>query len=346
MSEWHEYLSTRGARLLEGAVEDFGDGEGERRLAAGGDVVAPLTHLGAVAVSGPDAAALLQGQQTNDVREVSEQRSQIAGICSNKGRLIATYRVVRRDDAYLLVLPRVQATPVIHRLRLFVLRSKTALRDASDEVAILGLQGAHVAAHARQALGALPDTVDAALTVDHHTLVRLPGPAPRYLALTRPDSAPALWETLTAGGQPVGRSAWELTEILSGVPTVLPATADAFVPQMVNYDAIGGLSFTKGCYTGQEVVARTQYLGRLKRRLYRAQVQSPQPPDPGQEIYSPRDALGQSVGKVVSAEPAPGGGYELLAVVQIEAAGGPLHLGRADGPTLALRDLPYAVAAP
>jgi len=343
VSEWQAFLRARGARIEEGVVQDFGDPTGEGRLAAAGDLLADLSHLGLVRVDGPDGASLLQGQQTGDIREVTPERSQPSGLCSNKGRLLATYRVVRRDDAYFLILPRSQVASVAARLRMYVLRSRVGITDASGEPVLLGLQGAVAADRAAQALGELPVEMDAVRQHGARTAVRLRGGVPRFLLMTPSADAPALWDFLSEVARPAGGSVWELCEIHAGVPSVYPATADAFVPQMINYEAIGGVSFTKGCYTGQEVVARTQYLGKLKRRMYRAHVVAHAPPVPGQDLYSAADPSGQSVGKVVAAEPDPEGGYALLAVIQNEAAQSPVHLGQADGPLLALQDMPYPV---
>jgi len=342
VSDWQDFLRARGARIDDdGVVVDFGSPEAELALASGGDLITDLSQLGLVTVSGADAAALLQGQQTSDVREVSASRSQLGGVCSNKGRLIATYRVVQRDATYCLVLPRAQTATLAARLRLYVLRSKASVAEASGELVLLGLQGAGAAMRAQSLLGGLPPAVDDVRHYAGLTMVRLRGALPRFLILLPPARAPEIWSALAEVANPVGQAPWGLSEIYAGVPQVFPETREAFVPQMVNLEAVGGVSFNKGCYTGQEIVARTQYLGRLKRRMYRAHVDSPSPPTPGQDLFSPADPSDQSVGKVVAAEAHPGGGYELLAVIQNEAAQAPVHLGAKDGPLLALGELPY-----
>jgi hypothetical protein len=341
VSDWQAFLRARGARYDDDAITDFGDPEGELALASGGDLLAALGQLGVVTVSGAEAAALLQGQQTNDIREVTATHSQLGGICNSKGRLIATYRVVLRDGAYWLVTPRSQVATLAARLRGYVLRAKVSVSEDSGTTVLLGLQGAGAAIRAQSLLGELPPAVDDARHHRAATIVRLRGALPRFLILTSAQVAPELWDALAEASRPVGRAPWELSEIYAGVPEVYPETREAFVPQMLNYQAVGGVSFTKGCYTGQEVVARTQYLGKLKRRMYRAHVEGPAAPRPGQDLYSPADPSGQSVGKVVTAQAHPAGGYELLAVIQNEAALAPVHLGSADGPLLALGELPY-----
>jgi folate-binding protein YgfZ len=316
----------------------------ELSRAAGGEALADLSHLGLIAVQGEDAAEFLQGQQTNDIRDVSEGRSQLSGLCSPKGRLLATYRVMLRDDVYYLQLPRTMVETVIRRLRLFVLRSKVTLTDASDRFATVGFTGPGVTQLATETLGTLPKGVDECRRVQDLTVVRVPGDPPRFLAIGPSGSVRALWQTLGEAAQPVGLAAWELTDLRAGVPTIQSQTSDAFVPQMVNYQAIGGVSFSKGCYTGQEVVSRTQYLGKLKRRMYPAFVDAPRAPEPGDEVFSPAHPSGQSAGKVVNVIPSPDGGFEVLAVVLIDAADSDqIRLWSEDGPALELRDLPYSL---
>jgi folate-binding protein YgfZ len=132
-------------------------------------------------------------------------------------------------------------------------------------------------------------------------------------------------------------------DIRAGIPNVFEDTVEAFVPQMANLQLVGGVSFTKGCYTGQEVVARMQYLGKLKRRMYHARVDAGQPPTPGTEVFSPSSDSGQGAGRIVDAAASPDGGYEVLAVLQISSAdANDLQLGDIDGPALQLMELPYA----
>jgi hypothetical protein len=348
-SDWQSVLEQAGARMGEAGAQDFGDAGAELAAARGGSLVAPLEHLGLIRVAGSDAVTLLQGQVTSDVREVGAERSQASGLCSPKGRLMASFRIVQEGSDLLLVLPRSLVTPILNRLRMFVLRADARLSDATGERVLLGLQGDPAAvAGSLPGLAELPGAVDEAMAGEGARAVRLPGGAlPRFLILAEPAAAPALWEgALAAGARPAGRTAWTLTEVLAGVPDVQPETSEAFVPQMVNLQALGGVSFNKGCYAGQEVVARMQYLGKLKRRMYPARVQAPETPAPGTDLYAAGDASGQSAGKVVAAAPHPEGGQALLAVLQIDAAeGGPVHLGSREGPALDLKELPYPLEA-
>lgn len=343
---WRRVLETAGAVLEDGVPAHFGDARRESELAAGGDIVADLSAFGLISLQGNDAVSFLQGQVTTDTGQVSDQHSQLSAMCSPKGRMLASFRIVKRDDRYYLVLPSSMLESVLKRLRLFVLRADVHLEDASDQLLIIGLQGAGTAGKAEELLGKLPGAVDEVAQVRETSLVRLAGVQDRFLAIGPVEAVKTLWSTLTEVARPVAGKAWALTEILAGVPTIYPQTADAFVPQMVNYQAVGGVSFNKGCYTGQEVVARMHYLGKLKRRMYRARVASDTAPVPGDALFAPSCDSAQGAGRVVCAQPHPEGGFELLAVIQIESAEkDTVHLTDAAGPTLQLEPLPYSLEA-
>ncbi len=343
---WPEFLEKEGAVLNDGVAAHFGNAARESKVAAGGEILADLSTLGLISVRGSAAASFLQGQVTSDTREISHERSQLSAVCNPKGRMLANFRIVRRDEAHYLVIPRTMLGTVLKRLRLFVLRADAKLDDATDELVLIGLQGSVTAQKAQELLGELPTTVDQVAQVRRVSVVRLGGVPDRLMVMAPPAEARTLWNALAEVATPVSGQAWALTDILAGVPTIQPQTAEAFLPQMVNFQAVGGVSFTKGCYTGQEVVARTQYLGKLKRRMYRARVHSDDAPNPGDELFAPNCESGQGAGRVVSEHPHPEGGFELLAVIQIDSAEkDTVHLKDADGPALELEPLPYSLEA-
>ena len=300
-----------------------------------------LSELGLIRVQGEDARRFLQGQLTNDIEKVDPATSQLSSYCSPKGRMLASFRIFERGGALYLLLPRERLEAILKRLQMFVLISKVTLEDASTELAVIELSGDCAA----DLLPLDPPTGDNAVREgDGFTLIRIPGDRPRFQVIAPPELILALWEEAAQSATPTAFSAWKLLDIRAGIPSVWEATVEAFVPQMANLQAVQGVSFTKGCYTGQEIVARMQYLGKLKRRMYRVRVDSAQAPRPGDELYSPHSASGQGTGKVVSAAPAPEGGYEALVVIEIAAAeSGEVHLGAPDGPALTFLDLPYAL---
>jgi len=340
--DWKKFLENAGAEFNEHGVIHYGNLRRELSVALTGNVFADLSHYSLISVHGEDAAEFLLGQFTNDLREVDEQHSQYSGYCNAKGRLLATFRIFRRGDSYYLSLPAEMAESLINKLRLFVLRSKVTIEEVTDTFAHLGVSGESAAADLEKTFGALPEEVHDVARNDNGLVIRVPGVRPGYEVFTTVEYATTLWDTLNVHHAPVGADAWQLLDIEAGIPVIYPQTREAFVPQMVNLQLVDGLSFRKGCYPGQEIVARMQYLGKLKRRMYRAHIDSKERPQPGDDVFPDREEA-QSVGKLVSAAPHPDGGFAMLVVLQIANAAPDvtLHLGASDGPVLELEPLPY-----
>lgn len=338
---WQDFLVRQGARLDETGVAHFGNPHGELQ-AVQGTIMADLSHLGLLEVAGDDAAAFLQGQLTNDIKQLNGQNSQYAGYCTAKGRLLALFLVYARDGRFRLQCNGAIGAAVLRRLKMYVLRSKVSITDASDSVMRIGIAGADAPGILRSTLGLAPEMPhDLACDGDTHVL-RLPGPLPRFEILTATEAAVPLWERLRAHCTPVGAAVWDNLEIRAGIPDITAATQEAFVPQMVNLDALGGISFKKGCYTGQEIVARTHYLGKVKRRTQLAHVACAVRPLPGAPVYGADST--EPVGMVVRSAPAAGGGFDLLAEARLESvAAGDLHCQSKDGPALQLLAPPYAM---
>jgi folate-binding protein YgfZ len=337
-SDWQGFVASQGATVADDDVVSFPDAEPAPACA-----LVDLSHLGLIRVSGEDARSFLQGQLTNDVRQLGPEHSQLSSICSPKGRMLANFRLFERAGDLYLQLPRERAAMLAKRLQMFVLRAKVTLEDVSDELVRVGIAGSC----ATQLLPAVP--ADAAGSLCHQpplTIIRQPGETPRFELIGPPDAVRAFWEHSAHQARPADPDYWALLDIRAGVPNVYAATAETFVPQMANMQLIDGVSFTKGCYTGQEVIARMQYLGKLKRRMYAAHVAAENRPVPGQELYSPASASGQGAGRVVDARPSPEGGFELLAVAEIASAeGAGLRLGSEQGESLDLQALPYDLPA-
>ncbi|TFW09413.1 folate-binding protein [Oxalobacteraceae bacterium OM1] len=305
---------------------------------------APLTDLGLIAVTGEDAADFLHNQITNDVLNLSMQEARLAGYCTAKGRLLATFLMWRRAETIYLELPRAILPAIQKRLQMFVLRSKVKLADVSDQHVILGLGGA-----AAGVLAALFPSMPAApydhVAGDDGSLIRVADAdgTPRYQWITDAATAKRLWQELIGIGAPTGPQRWRRDDIHAGIPQVTAATQEQFVPQMINFEVVGGVNFRKGCYPGQEIVARSQYLGKLKRRMVRASIDAAAAA--GNEVFSSADP-DQPCGMVVNAERNPDGGTDAL--VELKTAlldAGTLHLGAAGGPALRIEDLPYALPA-
>lgn len=340
MTQWHEFLTGRGAVLNDGQVRSFGNEQAELQGAAAGSVIADLSHLGLLQVEGADAAAFLQGQVTSDIRQLDGSNSHYAGYCTPKGRLLALFLAFARDDRIFLQLNGALLEPIMKRLRMYVLRSKVTVTDMSDEIVRFGVAGERTLQSLKLLFPEVPQQPHTLTALEKGVLLRLPGPLPRYEIFTRIDQAPAMWNVLAEHHRLVGRAAWEWLEIEAGIPDITPQTQEAFVPQMVNLDALGGISFKKGCYTGQEIVARTHYLGKVKRRTQLAHVEGDgaMAPQPGDVLQA---ADGTEAGQVVRSARSPAGGYELLAEIRLESLQADTVRWREQA--LQIRQLPYAL---
>jgi len=339
MSLWRRDLAAAGARMAGHRVTDFGDPGGELRAAQVGTVICDLNHLGLISAAGADVAAFLQSQLSSDIRQLDDAHAQLSSYNTPKGRMLASLLLYRSGDATFLQLPRELVDPIRKRLAMFVLRSKVQLADASDDFVRFGIAGAEAEGMLAYVLKTGPSEGLGVTQVDALSIIRLPGD--RFEIVARPDRAGSLWREFERRARPVGAAVWDWLEIQTGIPVITLATQDQFVPQMVNLELVGGVSFQKGCYPGQEIVARTQYLGTIKRRAYLARVACSAVPAAGSELYS-ADLGGQPSGMVVNAAPAPGGGFDLLAVIQVASAESQsIHLGSPGGPALELRTLPY-----
>jgi tRNA-modifying protein YgfZ len=303
-----------------------------------GPVASRLDSLGVIRAEGADAASFLHGQLTQDVTSMGATEARLAGYCSAKGRLLASFVLLRPTaDMVLLVCSADLLAPTLKRLSMFVLRAKCRLSDASAEFAPWGvigaLPGAPAAPEPAWSARALPATDGAAAG----WAVRVPsaGPVPRYLVIAPGDAPPPA----LAGCEPALPEAWDLAEVQAGLPRITAATAEQFVPQMINLELIGGVNFQKGCYPGQEVVARSQYRGTVKRRM--AHFATTAAAGPGAELFHDSDPT-QPAGLVVNAA-GPAGNTALLAEVKLAAlmAPGHWHLGAPDGALLDRRALPY-----
>ncbi|MES2940857.1 MAG: folate-binding protein [Pseudomonadota bacterium] len=295
------------------------------------DGVAALPHWGVIRVQGADAASFLHNQLTQDFSLLGASEARLAAFCTAKGRMLASFIGIKRaPDDILLVCGRDVLAPALKRLSMFVLRAKARLGDATDEFMLRGLAG--------EALRAL-------VPQDRQPWQRTDIGAAHVVRLYPADGVPrGLWiapaGTPEPAGAPLSEELWRWGEIRSGIAMVGTPIVEAFVPQMLNYESVGGVNFKKGCYPGQEVVARSQFRGTLKRRAYIVHAEAPL--QAGQDVFEAADAE-QPAGTVAEAAPAPGGGWDAIVSMQVAAAAGRLAAGSADGPALAVQPLPYGL---
>jgi len=248
-----------------------------------------LLHLGVLRFTGPDSSSFLQGQVSNDTRRIADGQSLLAAYSSPQGRVLALMHLLPHSGGIVAILPRELALPTLEALRKFVLRAKVKIDDASEDLAVSGYHGSRDAQFA--AVGA----------------AAVGGDARRSWVIGAPSAAVDALQAQRA------ELDWRLADVRAGLPQIYLATREAFVAQMLNLDLLDGISFTKGCYTGQEIIARTQHLGRIKRRLYRLRL----PPGEwriGQPLRLPDGRAGRLIEAVRC-----GDGSEALAVLNVQS---------------------------
>ena len=319
--------------------------------------ICDLSHMGLIAASGDEAESFLQNQFCNDVRQVDDEHSQLNGYCTAKGRLLAFFHLFKHNSTYYCALPQERLAAVLQRLKMFVLMTRVELADASDDLIRIGVAGRNADSILKDVLGTLPqethDVVHDITQSDAISIIRVPGVHPRFMIIGNNEQLQPVWQKLAEQASPVASTAWEHQDILAGIPQVVDATAEDFVPQMLNLQSINALSFKKGCYPGQEIVARMHYLGKQKKRMYLAHIDDSTEATlvpPGSAILAKDTNLPkgsnneQSVGTVVSSTICPSGGLDLLVVLQIaKAENASLHPKDHQNMPLSLKDLPYSV---
>lgn len=342
-TEWQDFLNNAGAEFGDNKVESFGNPTRERQVMNAGSTLCDLSHYGLIAAYGDDSINFLQGQFTNDIAQVDESHSQLSAYCSPKGRMLANFRIFKQGETLYLSLPQPLLEPVLNRLRMFVMRSKVTLEDASDALMRFGLSGPNAEEQLSVVTGCAPKSVNEVMQYKDISIVRVHGSLPRFEIYGQLNSITQLWQTLDVDATAVGAPIWELLNIQAGIPVIVPETCEAFVPQMANMSLIGAINFKKGCYTGQEIVARMHYLGKLKKRMYHVAIETKEAPRAGDKIFTSDTTAGSGTGTIVSAELNADGIYESLAVIQIaDAEGQPLQLHDAEGPAVKILELPYS----
>ncbi|KOR30480.1 hypothetical protein TI04_05625 [Achromatium sp. WMS2] len=300
-----------------------------------------LSHLGLIAVSGPDTDKFLQGQFTNDMRLLTKNISTLGSHANPKGRVLALCRLMRWQDTVYLQLPINNVSLLLESLIKYRLRAKLDLEDTSAKLATIGLTGECLPPFLQSIFGKFPNQINELLAFESIFLVRLPGTGYRVQILGLTEVVQDLWTKFAmSGANIVNNNHWLLEDIRSGLPTVYPETAGMFLPQMLNLHKLNGVSFAKGCYTGQEVIARLQHLGSLKRGLCRAKVATSTCPHPGTLLYAAASTSEQGAGNVVSASLTATGECELLAVVELAAQSGEVRLVNPEGHLLQFLPLP------
>lgn len=301
--------------------------------------ITPLTHLGIFNVIGPDAEKFLQGQISCDMRDISNGFSRLASHNNVKGSMISLSRVMPAEGGFWLRTNQQIIDPARNTLNKYMMFSKAESQIISDQVVGLGIQGSKAAEVLGQLSTELPAETDQFSLLDGGVLVKVAGE--RYELWLELPQAEAALNSLLEQGSLSGSEAWLLSEIQQGIPSLTETTLETFIPQMTNLQAFEGVSFRKGCYTGQEIITRLQHRGKLKRPMFRLQVSADSAPVAGSALAT---AARASVGNVVCSAPSGEGQYQLLAVMLkdvFDDSEQSIHLESTDGPVLERLELPY-----
>jgi len=332
-SQWEQFLRGAGAQIVDGTVLDFGDAFQEKSASLERAAVVDLSDLAIIRARGADALSFLDGQLTNDLRPLDSHHHVLAAYCNPKGRAIALLRIWRDGEDLLLLLPASLAPGVLDRLRRYVLRAKVSLThdESLSALGLVGPKAVEIVASFTHATAPVPGQL---VNAGGIAFLAIAGVAPRYIVVGSSAARQEVWARCQTDAVPAGVRLWKWHDIQVGLPTVRPETTEAFVPQMLNLDTLGGISFNKGCYPGQEIVARMHYLGKLKQRLYRLSFPGHVIATPGTEIFAPHFG-DQAAGTVVESVSIETTRTEFLAVVQIASAeSDTLHLSGHHGPSL------------
>ncbi|MCW9047613.1 MAG: folate-binding protein YgfZ [Gammaproteobacteria bacterium] len=343
-AEWFDFLKDAGAEFENNKVQSFGNPELEQRMLHTGLIICDLSHHGLISIDGEDATDFLQGQLTNDVRDVSLSHSQLSAYCTHKGRMLANFRLFKRAESYYIQLPEELLEPILKRINMFILMSKVCIKDSSNSLIKIGVSGPTANEKLAELIPELPLNTDDSTQVNGYTIIKCAGHIARYEIYGELEAMKTLWEHLDVNAAPAGAGAWETLDILAGIPTITPETSEAFVPQMTNMHVINGVNFQKGCYTGQEVVARMQYLGKLKRRMFKIQIDTTDKVSAGDKLFCKDSKSGQGTGQIINAQIDANDETVALAVIDItDAESGTLQLHDENGPSIKVLTLPYAL---
>lgn len=298
-----------------------------------------LAKQGIIKASGEDAESFLQNQLSNDVHKITETIHQASAWCSPKGRIIVSFQIFKRNDDFYLILSADLLEHVIKKLRMYVMMSKVVIEDVTASLPHFGLAGDQAEAVLIKAFDNAPSEANQILQIDDYSILKLAGNTPRFEIIGHSAKADveARLGTTTLNSD---NNYWNYLNILAGIPHISEASSEAWIPQMVNYIAVGGVDFKKGCYPGQEVVARLNYLGKTKRRMYHLQINTDNLPNIGDAIASDSD---KAAGKILNAALNPDGIVEALAIMKIAEVEKNLTLAADEKITISLLSLPYSV---
>lgn len=339
---WQEFLSSHGAVMDNNELKSFA-GTSDENFNLEQTYLCDLSNLGLIQASGEDAQSFLHGQFTNDLNQVSTINSQLSSYCNAKGRLLAIFRIFKRDEDFFLLMRRDVIDATLKKLTMFKLMAKVELTDVSNDYVVFGIAGPDADSILAENNINYSKDIDQSILDNKTTVIRIPSESSRLLFISDLEEATSIWKSLSQKARQTSSKLWQLHDIQSGIPQVTAETSEAFIPQMVNLELIGGVNFQKGCYPGQEIVARTHYLGKPNRRMYRINIKTDTSPNPGDNIFSEKDG-DQPVGKIVTAAKNDIEDITALAVLRVEKEDSrDLHMQGVETHNISIEQLPYSI---
>ncbi len=340
--DWNKFLADQGVITKDDRVVSMGHAE-LTSCDLESTCLCDLSALGVIRASGEDAQSFLHGQFTNDLSLVSPSISQLSSYCNPKGRMLSIFRIFMRGDNYHMLLHRDVLEATLKKLVMFKLMAKVDLEDISNDLVVIGIAGPSADSLLADTQISVPTELNHCIQAEATTIIRIPSKSSRILFITNVDQAISIWNQLSSKCPIANNKLWDLHDIESGIPQITTNTIETFIPQMTNLELIDGVSFNKGCYPGQEIVARTHYLGKPNRRMFRINVSDENAPEPGVNIYSPKNET-QPVGKIVTAQKLSEGMSSALVVMRTENAhDNDLHVASTTGPSISIQSLPYSL---
>lgn len=289
------------------------------------DILTDLTAFGLIKISGLNAKKFLQGQLTCNLEEINPTQSRLGAHCDAKGRIQLTARVFNYKDDYYLRLPRDVIAHALICLNKYAVFSKITLTDVSDAWQQIGISSIHLAALLEKEI---PEAVDEVTFDDQGVIIRVPGATPRFEVYGSMDAIKQRIALLSPHLTTVDFNTWELLDIEADIPWIYSSTIGEFTPHQISYQLVNGVSFNKGCYTGQEIVARMHYLGKLKQRLYQIRFTALTKPLPGAKVYDATHEIGILINAACVSENT----YLGLACLQDSAANAQITFEVVDNP--------------
>jgi len=326
------------------------DAAREHAQANKGDIQCHLSQYGLIVIAGPDAASFMQGQFTNDVMMVDSEHAQLNAFCNNKGRMISNFTLFQYQQNYFISIHKSLIDTTIEHLQRYILRAQVGIQDVTEQLVPMGISGKVAEQKLAEMMQAsagttLTNSQHSVSSNDNYIAIKTADEMHRYLVFSEMEKAQKLWSSLNDNVTTVHNSAWEYLNIQAGLPVISQNTQEEFVPQMANMELLNAVNFKKGCYTGQEIVARMHYLGKLKKRMYKVHIatdEHSQTPQAGDKVFAENARAGQNTGMLISAQPSPNGGYDALSVLQIADAQSALTLLDENGSAITVKPLPYS----